>query len=78
MDQIQVDEFNRRLDSIQGQRAEDQAAVRKSIDDLATIIVPMADAYKTAVQAGKWISGALIFLSVLLGVILGIKQIFRK
>ena len=52
-------------------------SLEKKVDELANIIKPMAETYAAAVRVGKWSSGILVFISIMIGIALGIKELFK-
>ena len=48
------------------------------IKEIKEMLEPLLETYKTAVFVGKWIFGFLVFLSVLLGIILSLRQVFKN
>ncbi|KKR09471.1 MAG: hypothetical protein UT43_C0001G0017 [Parcubacteria group bacterium GW2011_GWC1_39_29] len=48
------------------------------IKEIKEMLEPLLETYKTAVFLGKWIFGFLVFLSVLLGIILSLRQVFKN
>ncbi len=66
-----------------GRRATDQeqneelAKLSKDIKDLQDIMRPIAETYRTVSALGKWSMAGLVFLSVLIGILLGIRNLFR-
>ena len=48
------------------------------IKEIKEMLEPLLETYKTAVFLGKWLFGFLVFLSVLLGIILSLRQVFKN
>ena len=45
---------------------------------IMSILTPISDTYKTASRLGKWTMGFLIFLSVFVGLIVGVKNLWSN
>jgi len=41
------------------------------------MLEPLLETYKVAITLGKWIMGLLVLFSVILGIVLSIKSIFK-
>lgn len=52
--------------------------LRKDIQELKEIVTPIADTYRTASTIGAWSKAFLVFISVTLGVIVGIRDLIRR
>jgi hypothetical protein len=50
-------------------------AALKRIEDK---LDPVSEAYSTASTLGKWLMGAAVFISVLLGIVMSVRTIFNK
>lgn len=48
------------------------------VKELKVIIMPMVDSYSTALRIGKWTSRTLIFISVVIGIILSLFEVFKN
>lgn len=47
------------------------------IKELKDMIKPMATAYSASLQLGKWAVGLLTFISIIIGIILSLKSLFK-
>ena len=47
------------------------------IEKFKELIKPLCDTYSTSVILGKWIMGLLVFISILIGVILGLRSLWK-
>ena len=56
---------------------EKERLLDKEIAEIKEMMQPLLETYSTAVILGKWVFGILVFLSVLLGVILSIRQFLK-
>jgi hypothetical protein len=54
------------------------AALEKGQTEILELLRPISETYKTASTLGKWVMGLLVFLSVGIGVLLGLKEIVWK
>lgn len=52
--------------------------LRREIAEIKDILKPISETYKTATTIGSWAKGLLVFVSVMIGVVLGLKDIFKK
>lgn len=52
--------------------------LREEIAEIKEILKPISDTYRTATTIGSWTKGLLVFISVSLGVIMGMRDIFKK
>lgn len=73
----QFEELNRRIDSLQGAHLTDQAEVKQSIKDLSDLIKPMVETYTAANKVGKWLVAIVTFISIIIGIVLGLKRLFK-
>ena len=49
----------------------------KEIAEIKEMMKPLSETYRVAVVLGKWVMGLLVFISVLIGVILGLKSLLK-
>lgn len=49
----------------------------KEIAEIKEMLEPLLETYMVAVRLGKIVMGTLVFLSILLGVILALKQLWK-
>lgn len=56
-------------------RLDEQDEVLKSIQDT---LKPISDTYTTFTVLGKWVMGLSLFISVIIGIILGILKLSNK
>lgn len=47
-------------------------------DEIMELLKPMSETYKTASTLGKWLMGAAVFISIMLGIILSLKSFIHK
>lgn len=60
------------------QRQEDRiVALEKGQQEILNILRPISETYRTATMLGKWSTGLLVLISVIIGIILSIKQIIK-
>lgn len=58
------------------QHQEDRiVALEKGQKEILELLKPISDTYKTATTIGKWTMGALVFASVTVGLLVGIKNL---
>lgn len=68
--EIEIQDLKQRLQ-------EKERLLDKEIEEIKEMMKPLLETYQVAVVLGKWIFGALVFLSVLLGIILSVRQFFK-
>lgn len=56
---------------------EKERQLDNEIKELKEMITPLLETYSVAIVLGKWIFGLLVFLSILLGVVLSIRQFLK-
>jgi hypothetical protein len=83
MRQSQIDKLRREMrQDIQTQvRAAEtriNTEVKESIDKILLILEPISESYKTASKVGRWAMGLLLFVSIIVGIVVGIVNIFRR
>lgn len=52
--------------------------LRGEIAEIKEILKPISETYRTATTIGSWLKGLLVFISVTIGVIMGLKDILKK
>jgi hypothetical protein len=52
--------------------------LRQEIKELRDIITPMAETYQAASKVGKWAVGLVTFISIMFGIALALRELFRK
>jgi hypothetical protein len=52
--------------------------LKQEIQELKEIIKPMAETYAAAVRIGKWTSALVVFISIMLGISLALKELLKK
>lgn len=52
--------------------------LRDDIQEIKDILKPIAETYRTASTLGKWGMGVLVLISVVLGILLAIKNLIHK
>lgn len=62
-DYVTIGELNIFRDDLEAKRKED-------MDNIMKILKPMAESYSAASKIGKWVMAALLFVSILLGIII--------
>ena len=70
LQEIEIQDLKQRLQ-------EKERLLDKEIEEIKEMMKPLLETYQVAVVLGKWIFGALVFLSVLLGIILSVRQFFK-
>lgn len=53
-------------------------ALENGQKEILDLLRPISDTYKTATMIGKWSMAALVFISVLTGTLLSVKDIIKK
>ena len=66
------------LEDLKQRLKEKEDKLDYEIKEIKEMLEPLLETYKTAVFLGKWIFGFLVFLSVLLGIILSLRQVFKN
>ena len=56
---------------------EKERQLDNEIKELKEMITTLLETYSVAIVLGKWIFGLLVFLSILLGVVLSIRQFLK-
>ena len=69
--EIEIQDLKQRLQ-------EKERLLDKEIEEIKEMMKPLLETYQVAVVLGKWIFGALVFLSVLLGIILSVRQFLNE
>lgn len=60
------------------QKQEDRIiALEKGQEEILALLRPIAETYTTASTLGKWIMAFLVFVSVIIGIILGARNLFK-
>lgn len=77
MNEQQLLELNRRIDSLQASHIDDNSQLRKSIDNLMVLVKPMAETYGAASRIGKWTAGLLSFVLLVTSVLIALKDLFK-
>ena len=49
----------------------------KAIEELQKSITPMIESYKASMKLGKWAMGLLAFISIIIGIFLGFKNLIK-
>ena len=50
----------------------------KDFKDFKTDVKPMVDSYKTATTIGGWFWKIMVFISLTVGIIIGLKDVFKN
>lgn len=67
--------FNAQIVKLHAEIAEQR---REDMKQIMTILQPIAETYRTASTLGKWTTSAIVFLSVLFGLLQTIKAVFHR
>lgn len=51
--------------------------LNKRFDTLQEILKPISETYRTVTRVGKWGMAVLILISVIIGIVSGLKNIFK-
>lgn len=51
--------------------------LNKRFDTLEEILKPISETYRTVTRVGKWGMAVLILISVIIGIVSGLKNIFK-
>ncbi len=63
----------------QNQRQDDRiTALEKGQEEILALLKPIAETYTTVSTVGKWGMAIMVFVSILIGIILGAKTLFNK
>lgn len=65
------------LEELKQRLKEKEEKLDGEIKEIKDILKPLVETYGTAVMLGKWVMGLLVFISVLIGIILGIKNLLK-
>lgn len=61
------------------QQLEDRVdALERGQQDIIDLLKPMAETYNTATMLGKWLMAAAVFISICIGILLSLKDVFKK
>ena len=61
------------------QRTDDRiSALEKGQKEIIDLLKPIAETYTTVSNLAKWLSALLVLISIVIGIILGWKDIFHK
>lgn len=52
-----------------------QEELDHSQQEILNLLRPIADTYRTATTLGKWAMGGLVFISVVIGLLVGLKNL---
>ena len=52
--------------------------VNKNHEEVMSILNPIADTYKTAGTIAKWFMATTVFLGVFVGLLVGLKDLFKR
>ena len=52
--------------------------LKQEVQELKDIIKPMAEAYSAAVRIGKWGAALAGFVSIMIGIALGLKELLSR
>ena len=60
------------------QKTEDRlTALEKGQQDIIDLLKPIAETYRTVSTMSKWFMAFAVFVSILIGIVVGWKQIFK-
>lgn len=71
---LRQDSFEQRLFRLEEMYKELKEQNNKILD----VLTPISETYQTTTQVGKWVTGLMVFVSILLGVILSLKSLLKK
>lgn len=52
--------------------------ILKQITEINVTLKPIAETYRTATIVGKWTMGGAVFISVVIGILLGLKSLIHR
>lgn len=65
------------LEDLKQRLKEKEEKLDNEIAEIKEMLEPLLETYKVAITLGKWIMGLLVLFSVILGIVLSIKSIFK-
>ena len=65
------------LEDLKQRLKEKEDKLDNEIKEIKDMLEPLLETYKVAITLGKWIMGLLVLFSVILGIVLSIKSIFK-
>lgn len=65
------------LEDLKHRLKEKEEKLDNEIAEIKEMLEPLLETYKVAITLGKWIMGLLVLFSVILGIILSLKSIFK-
>lgn len=54
-----------------------QKNLERGQEEMLKLLRPISDTYRTVSTLGRWMTALLVFISIMLGVLLSIKTIFK-
>lgn len=77
-DQEQHEELKQAIQTLGERMSRNMYSLEKKQDDMSAILTPMNESYQAAIRIGKWTSGLLVFISIAIGIVLSLKDLFKK
>jgi len=75
MDLELVEKEIEELKKCQQKQVARQNKLEDNQNEILSLLRPISDTYRTATTLGKWSMGGLVFLSVIIGLLVGIKNL---
>lgn len=74
----QIDKYqDKELQELKDRLKKRDLELQEEIRELKNMTKPLLETYKTAVKLGKWIMAGLILLSIIVGILVGIKSLLK-
>lgn len=54
-----------------------EISINQQLKEVKDILKPITETYTTIARLGKWGTAILVFISIVVGIILGVKELFR-
>jgi hypothetical protein len=70
-------EENRRFELLDQKNDKIEEERRKRHEEVMSKLEPLAETFRAASTMGKWIMAFLVFVSILIGILIGIKQLWK-
>ena len=65
------------IEDLKERLLEKERLLDREITEIKEMMKPLLETYSTAIVLGKWLMGALVFLSILLGIILAVQKLWK-
>jgi hypothetical protein len=70
--------FMDEIEALKRNDEETKAQNAHNHEEIMTLLKPISETYNVATRLGRWLTGGAVFVSIIIGIVVGLQKIFHK